>query len=117
MVWRLLTHFVLADTDPYRCRPRDRQGLIAGARLARWPSGAASHAIHSAAQADEPPASLLPGTDALTTYRRLHQNRLDLISTWENGRLRTSTGVELGGHTNTSTDMAPELELSVRAPR
>ncbi len=40
-------------------------------------------------QSEHPPAFLLHGTDALTTYRRLNAARLDLIGAWEN--ISTST--------------------------
>ena len=52
----------------------------------------AAQAIIAAVENDQPPAFLLLGTDALTTYRRLNQARLDLITTWED--------------TTTSTDLA-----------
>ena len=52
----------------------------------------AAQAIIAAVQDDQPPAFLLLGTDALTTYRRLNQARLDLITTWED--TTTSTDLE-----------------------
>ena len=51
----------------------------------------AALAIITAVQSDEPPAFLLLGTDALTTYRRLAAARLDTIETWEH--LTTSTDI------------------------
>ena len=51
----------------------------------------AAQAIIAAVEADEPPAFLLLGTDALTTYRRLNQARLDLITAWEG----TTTSTDL----------------------
>jgi NAD(P)-dependent dehydrogenase (short-subunit alcohol dehydrogenase family) len=51
----------------------------------------AAQAIITAVESDESPAFLLLGTDALTTYRRLSQARLDLIATWEN----TTTGTDI----------------------
>jgi NAD(P)-dependent dehydrogenase (short-subunit alcohol dehydrogenase family) len=51
----------------------------------------AAQAIITAVQAEEPPAFLLLGTDALTTYRRLNQNRLNLIKAWED--TTTSTDI------------------------
>jgi NAD(P)-dependent dehydrogenase (short-subunit alcohol dehydrogenase family) len=53
----------------------------------------AAHAIITAVESDEPPAFLLLGTDALTTYRRLATTRLDAIKAWE--------------HVTTSTDIDP----------
>lgn len=52
----------------------------------------AAQAILTAVESDEPPAFLLLGTDALTTYRRLNQARLDLITSWED--TTTSTDIE-----------------------
>ena len=52
----------------------------------------AAQAIIAAVEDDQPPAFLLLGTDALTTYRRLNQARLDLITTWED--TTTSTDLE-----------------------
>jgi NAD(P)-dependent dehydrogenase (short-subunit alcohol dehydrogenase family) len=43
----------------------------------------AAEAIIAAVQSDEPPAFLLLGTDALNTYRRLTDARLDTITRWE----------------------------------
>ena len=51
----------------------------------------AAEAIIAAVESDEPPAFLLLGTDALSTYRRLAAARLDTISTWEH--LTTSTDI------------------------
>ncbi len=51
----------------------------------------AALAIIAAVEADEPPAFLLLGSDALSTYRRLDQARLDLITAWET----TTTGTDL----------------------
>jgi hypothetical protein len=42
-------------------------------------------------KADQPPAFLLLGSDALDTYRRLAQARLDQIDQWE--QLTTSTDI------------------------
>ena len=52
----------------------------------------AARAIITAVESPEPPAFLLLGTDALTTYRRLTAARLDTIDTWEH--LTTSTGID-----------------------
>jgi NAD(P)-dependent dehydrogenase (short-subunit alcohol dehydrogenase family) len=43
----------------------------------------AAEAIIAAVQSDEPPAFLLLGTDALNTYRRLTDARLNTIARWE----------------------------------
>jgi NAD(P)-dependent dehydrogenase (short-subunit alcohol dehydrogenase family) len=51
----------------------------------------AAEAIIAAVESDEPPAFLLLGTDALSTYRRLAAARLDTISTWEH--LTTGTDI------------------------
>lgn len=51
----------------------------------------AARAILTAVEHDETPAFLLLGTDAVTTYRRLTQERLALIATWED----VSTGTDL----------------------
>jgi len=52
----------------------------------------AAQAIIAAIEDDQPPAFLLLGTDAITTYRRLNQARLDLIKAWE--ETSTSTDFE-----------------------
>ncbi|HJV14437.1 MAG TPA: short-chain dehydrogenase/reductase, partial [Propionibacteriaceae bacterium] len=52
----------------------------------------AAKAIISAVESDEPPAFLLLGNDALNTYRRLAEARLDLIKKWEH--LSTSTDLD-----------------------
>ena len=52
----------------------------------------AAHAIIAAAESDEPPAFLLLGKDALSTYRRLAEARLDTINKWE--YLTTSTDID-----------------------
>ena len=52
----------------------------------------AAQAIITAVQSEQPPAFLLLGTDALTTYRRLATARLDAIQEWEH--LTTSTDIE-----------------------
>lgn len=52
----------------------------------------AAKAIIAAAESAEPPAFLLLGNDALSTYRRLAAARLDTIQTWEN--LTTSTDLD-----------------------
>jgi NAD(P)-dependent dehydrogenase (short-subunit alcohol dehydrogenase family) len=51
----------------------------------------AAQAIITAVESSEPPAFLLLGTDALTTYRRLAAARLDAIQQWEH--LTTSTDI------------------------
>ena len=43
----------------------------------------AADAIIAAVESDEPPAFLLLGTDALNTYRRLADAKLDTITRWE----------------------------------
>jgi NAD(P)-dependent dehydrogenase (short-subunit alcohol dehydrogenase family) len=52
----------------------------------------AAQAIMAAAASDEPPAFLLLGNDALNTYRRLAEARLDTIKKWE--RVSTSTDID-----------------------
>lgn len=52
----------------------------------------AAKAIIAAAESVEPPAFLLLGNDALSTYRRLAAARLDTIQTWEH--LTTSTDLD-----------------------
>jgi len=52
----------------------------------------AAQAIITAVESEEPPAFLLLGNDALQTYRRLDEARLDAISQWE--RLTTSTDID-----------------------
>ena len=52
----------------------------------------AAQAIIAAAESDEPPAFLLLGKDALSTYRRLAEARLDTINKWEH--LTTSTDID-----------------------
>ncbi|HWH99379.1 MAG TPA: oxidoreductase [Propionibacteriaceae bacterium] len=52
----------------------------------------AAQAIIAAVESDEPPAFLLLGSDALSTYRRLAAARLDSIQTWEH--LTTSTDLD-----------------------
>jgi NAD(P)-dependent dehydrogenase (short-subunit alcohol dehydrogenase family) len=52
----------------------------------------AAQAIIAAVEADEPPAFLLLGNDALSVYRRLAAARLDTIETWEH--LTTSTDLD-----------------------
>jgi NAD(P)-dependent dehydrogenase (short-subunit alcohol dehydrogenase family) len=54
--------------------------------------GKAAKAIIAAVESDEPPAFLLLGNDALSTYRRLAAGRLDTIKTWEH--LTTSTDID-----------------------
>jgi NAD(P)-dependent dehydrogenase (short-subunit alcohol dehydrogenase family) len=52
----------------------------------------AAQAIMAAAASDEPPAFLLLGNDALSTYRRLAEARLDTIKKWEH--VSTSTDID-----------------------
>jgi NAD(P)-dependent dehydrogenase (short-subunit alcohol dehydrogenase family) len=52
----------------------------------------AAKALIAAVESDEPPAFLLLGNDALSTYRQLAGTRLDLIKKWEH--LTTSTDIE-----------------------
>ena len=52
----------------------------------------AAKAIIAAVESDEPPAFLLLGSDALNTYRRLAEARLDSINKWEH--LTTSTDID-----------------------
>ncbi len=52
----------------------------------------AANAIIAAVESDEPPAFLLLGNDALSTYRRLAAARLDAIETWEH--LTASTDID-----------------------
>jgi NAD(P)-dependent dehydrogenase (short-subunit alcohol dehydrogenase family) len=52
----------------------------------------AAQAIITAVESPEPPAFLLLGTDALSTYRRLADARLDGIAEWEH--LTTSTDLK-----------------------
>ena len=51
----------------------------------------AAQAIIAAVESNEPPAFLLLGNDALNTYRRLAEARLDTIKAWE--YLTTSTDI------------------------
>ena len=51
----------------------------------------AAEAVIAAVESDEPPAFLLLGTDALNTYRRLAEAKLDSITRWEH--LTTSTDI------------------------
>jgi len=51
----------------------------------------AARAIIAAVENDDPPAFLLLGSDALTTYRRLNQARLESIAAWED----TTTSTDL----------------------
>jgi NAD(P)-dependent dehydrogenase (short-subunit alcohol dehydrogenase family) len=51
----------------------------------------AADAIIAAVESDDPPAFLLLGTDALNTYRRLADAKLDTITRWEH--LTTSTDI------------------------
>ena len=52
----------------------------------------AAKAIIAAVESDEPPAFLLLGSDALSTYRRLAAARLETIEAWD--YLTTSTDVD-----------------------
>ncbi|HJY44501.1 MAG TPA: SDR family NAD(P)-dependent oxidoreductase [Propionibacteriaceae bacterium] len=52
----------------------------------------AAKAIIAAVESDEPPAFLLLGKDALSTYRRLAAARLDTIEAWED--LTMSTDID-----------------------
>jgi NAD(P)-dependent dehydrogenase (short-subunit alcohol dehydrogenase family) len=52
----------------------------------------AAKAIIAAVESEEPPPFLLLGNDALNTYRRLAEARLDLIKKWEH--LSTSTDID-----------------------
>jgi NAD(P)-dependent dehydrogenase (short-subunit alcohol dehydrogenase family) len=52
----------------------------------------AAQAIIAAVESDEPPAFLLLGKDALSTYRRLAAARLDTVQAWEH--LTTSTDLD-----------------------
>lgn len=52
----------------------------------------AAKAIIAAVETDEPPAFLLLGKDALSTYRRLAAARLDTIEAWED--LTMSTDID-----------------------
>ena len=52
----------------------------------------AAEAIIAAVESDEPPAFLLLGKDALSTYRQLAEARLDTIEAWEH--LTTSTDLD-----------------------
>ena len=54
--------------------------------------GKAAEAIIAAVESDAPPAFLLLGSDALSTYRRLAAARLDTIKEWEH--LTTSTDID-----------------------
>jgi NAD(P)-dependent dehydrogenase (short-subunit alcohol dehydrogenase family) len=54
--------------------------------------GKAAKAIMAAVESDEPPAFLLLGNDALSTFRRLAAARLDTIKAWEH--LTTSTDID-----------------------
>jgi NAD(P)-dependent dehydrogenase (short-subunit alcohol dehydrogenase family) len=52
----------------------------------------AAQAIIAAVESDEPPAFLLLGKDALSSYRRLAAARLDTVQAWEH--LTTSTDLD-----------------------
>jgi NAD(P)-dependent dehydrogenase (short-subunit alcohol dehydrogenase family) len=52
----------------------------------------AAKAIIAAVESDEPPAFLLLGNDALATYRRLAEARLNTIQAWEH--LTTNTDMD-----------------------
>jgi NAD(P)-dependent dehydrogenase (short-subunit alcohol dehydrogenase family) len=52
----------------------------------------AAKAIIAAVESDEPPAFLLLGNDALATYRRLAEARLNTIQAWEH--LTTNTDID-----------------------
>ena len=52
----------------------------------------AAKAIIAAVESDEPPAFLLLGKDALATYRRLAEARLNTIQAWEH--LTTNTDID-----------------------
>jgi NAD(P)-dependent dehydrogenase (short-subunit alcohol dehydrogenase family) len=54
--------------------------------------GKAAEAIVAAVESAEPPAFLLLGSDALSTYRRLTAAKLDTIKRWEH--LTTSTDID-----------------------
>jgi NAD(P)-dependent dehydrogenase (short-subunit alcohol dehydrogenase family) len=56
----------------------------------------AAQAIIAAVESDQPPGFLLLGSDALATYRRLAEARLDAIRTWEH--LTTSTDIDAQGY-------------------
>jgi NAD(P)-dependent dehydrogenase (short-subunit alcohol dehydrogenase family) len=75
-----------ADTAGKRRKEHDRvHGTQPG------DPGKAAHAIIRAVEADEPPAFLLLGSDALQIYRRLSEARIEEIDAWE--------------HVTTSTDL------------
>jgi hypothetical protein len=61
-------------------------------RSVRRPGPKAAKAIIAAVGSDEPPALLLLGSDALRTYRRLAETRLDTIKKWE--RVTSSTDID-----------------------
>jgi short-subunit dehydrogenase len=52
----------------------------------------AAQALIAAVESDDPPAFLLLGSDALSTYRRLVEARLEAIRSWEH--LTTSTDID-----------------------
>jgi NAD(P)-dependent dehydrogenase (short-subunit alcohol dehydrogenase family) len=56
----------------------------------------AARAIVSAVESDEPPAFLLLGTDALSTYRRLAAARSEAITAWED--VTVSTDIDADHH-------------------
>jgi NAD(P)-dependent dehydrogenase (short-subunit alcohol dehydrogenase family) len=75
-----------ADTAGKRRKEHDRvHGTQPGA------PAKAARAIITAVESDEPPAFLLLGSDALQTYRRLAEARLESIKAWEH--LSTSTDI------------------------
>jgi NAD(P)-dependent dehydrogenase (short-subunit alcohol dehydrogenase family) len=84
-----------ADTAGKRRKEHDRAHGTQPGDPAR-----AAQAIIAAVQSDEPPAFLLLGSDALTTYRRLAEARLDTIRTWEH--LTTSTDIDVSSGTQSS---------------
>jgi NAD(P)-dependent dehydrogenase (short-subunit alcohol dehydrogenase family) len=76
-----------ADTAGKRRKERDTvHGTQAG------DPAKAAKAIIAAVESEEPPAFLLLGNDALNTYRRLAEARLDAIKNWEH--LTTSTDID-----------------------
>ena len=76
-----------ADTAGKRRKEHD---TVHGTQPGR--PGQGREAILAAVESDEPPAFLLLGNDALSTYRRLAAARLDAIEAWEH--LTASTDID-----------------------
>ena len=81
---------VIADYAETAGKRRKEHDTVHGTQAGDPPK--AARAIIAAVESEEPPAFLLLGNDALSTYRRLAAARLDAIEAWEH--LTTSTDIE-----------------------